>query len=288
VTGEQRGTIAARSLLTLATFWIMTVFGVQVAFGFDHPAEAETKVDISRVLSTCNDVHALLHGIPFAIGLLGIAVAHEGGHYLACKRHNVNVRMPYLVPLIGGLLPIHSPVYSKRALFDIALAGPIAGFAITFVVLILGLPHSKLIDRGALPQSVGISAPVLLWLAEKICFPAIPHSHIYLHPVSQAASLGMLLTALNLLPIGQLDGGHILYSISPKWHKALSLTFTVLVACLGLLFWPWAVWALLLFFRRHHFLVSDPEPIGLNRMCLCALAIFVFVLCFAPIPTITI
>src|SRR5579859_3786984 len=163
---------------------------------------------------------ALLQGLPFSLTLLTILMAHEFGHYLTCAYYRLNASLPYFLPApvltgtFGAFIRIRSPIFYRRVLFDVAVGGPIAGFVFLLPALAIGLAFSKVIPGIADEGSFHYGVPVLLWLMEKAIFPGVNASDIYLHPVARAAWIGLLATALNLLPVGQLDGGHIVYSVA--------------------------------------------------------------------------
>jgi len=160
---------------------------------------------------------ALLPGLPFSLTLLAILLAHEFGHYFAAWYHGVDAS-PALLPAVavmgtfGAFIRVRSPIYSKRALFDIGVSGPLAGFVFLLPALSVGLAFPKCSPASSSKAACISAFPASSWLLERLIFPGVPSSDIYLHPVARAAWVGMLATALNLLPIGQLDGGHIVYA----------------------------------------------------------------------------
>jgi membrane-associated protease RseP (regulator of RpoE activity) len=204
----------------------------------------------------------------------------------------VDASLPYFLPAptftgtLGAFIRIRAPIYSKRVLFDVGVAGPIAGFVFLLPALAIGLAFSKVIPGIGHQGTLSFGTPALLWLLERAIFPGTPVSDIYLHPMARAAWIGILATALNLLPIGQLDGGHILYSIVGDRHKLLSRVFTALLVPIGIFFWPgWLVWAvLLLFFGMRHPAIYDPTEIGAGRTKLAVLSLIIFLLCFTLAP----
>lgn len=233
----------------------------------------------------------LLAGLPFSLTLMAILLAHEFGHYLACRYYRVDASLPYFIPAptligtFGAFIRIRSPIYSKQVLFDIGIAGPLAGFALVLPALAIGLAFSKVLPGIAHRGEFVFGVPPLLWLMEKAIFPGVPVSDIYLHPAARAAWWGLFATALNLLPIGQLDGGHILYSFVGERHKLLSRIFVFALVPMGLLYWPWLLWAaLLLIFGLRHPLIFDTTELGAGRKRLGWLALAIFLLCFMAIP----
>lgn len=283
-------------LLLLTTVATSTVMGAVFAQNFRSNQPA---FDLERDLEALESIWAnpwlALEGLPFSLTLLGILLAHELGHYLACVRYRVDATLPYFLPAptpigtLGAFIRIRSPIYSKRVLFDIGIAGPIAGFVVLLPVLAIGLALSKvhpgIADRG----DMVLGTPPVLWMLEQFIFPGVPASDIYLHPVARAAWVGVFATALNLLPIGQLDGGHILYSLVGDKHKLVSrVLLAALVPC-GLFGWHgWLIWAgVLFFFGMRHPAIYDPARLDSERRRLGWLALVVFLLSFtfAPIQT---
>src|SRR5262249_18481245 len=155
---------------------------------------------------------------PFSLSLLAILMAHEMGHYLTARRYGVDVSLPYFLPAptvigtFGAFIRIRSPIVYNSVLFDIAVGGPVAGFVVLIFVLGAGILMSPIVRGIGNATALTVGTPLLLRFAEQVRFPGVPVNDIYLHPVARAAWVGLLATALNLLPIGQLDGGHIVYS----------------------------------------------------------------------------
>ena len=234
---------------------------------------------------------ALLGGLPFSLTLLTILMAHELGHYLTCLHYGLDASLPYFLPApvltgtFGAFIRIRSPIYYKRTLFDVAVGGPLAGFVFLLPALAIGLSFSKVIPGIANEGSFRYGVPALLWVLEKLIFPGVASSDIYLHPVARAAWIGLLATAWNLLPIGELDGGHVVYSLAGRWHKMLTWIFLAGLVVLGIRFWHgWLVWAVLLYFGRRHPAIIDPGSIGSGRKKLAWLTLLIFLLCFTPAP----
>ena len=234
---------------------------------------------------------ALLDGLPFSLTLLTILLAHEFGHFVTCVHYRLDASLPYFLPApvltgtFGAFIRIRAPIYYRRVLFDVAVGGPLAGFVFLLPALAIGLAYSKVIPGIAAEGSFRYGVPTLLWLMEKAIFPGVASSDIYLHPVARAAWIGLLATAWNLLPIGQLDGGHIVYSVAGSRHKLLSWICLGLLIVLGIWLWHgWLIWAVLLFFGRRHPSIVDPEALGTGRKQLAWLALIIFLLCFTPAP----
>ncbi len=276
--------------LTLAS---TTMVGARMQYNFDHNLPFfDFERDLAVFALWWRHPAFLMQGFPFSLTLLTILLAHEFGHYLACLYYRVDASLPYFLPAptftgtLGAFIRIRAPIYTKRVLFDVGVAGPIAGFVFLLPALAIGLAFSKVIPGIAHQGTLSFGNPALLWLLERAVFPGTPAADIYLHPVARAAWIGILATALNLLPIGQLDGGHILYSIVGDRHKLLSRVFTALLVPIGILFWPgWLVWAvLLLFFGMRHPAIYDPTELGAGRKKLAWLSLIIFLFSFTLAP----
>lgn len=280
------------ALLFFCTLLSTTIVGAEMQYNFSHNLPFfDPDRDITGFLTFWSHPAWLLRGLPFSLTLLTILLAHEFGHYLACRYYGVHASLPYFLPAptftgtLGAFIRIRSHIFSRRILFDIGIAGPIAGFIFLLPALSVGLAFSKTIPGIADHGAFRFGTPALLRLLQFAIFPGVGASDIYLHPVARAAWIGILATALNLLPIGQLDGGHILYSLIGEPHRLLSRIFVAALVPLGLL-WPgWLVWALLLFFfgmRRPA--IYDPTGLGAGRRKLGWLALLIFALCFTVVP----
>ena len=227
-------------------------------------------------------------GIVFVLMIL----VHELGHYFACLYYGIDASAPYFIPFpapigtFGAFIRIRAPIYSRRKLFDVAIAGPLAGFAALVPALIAGVAMSKVIPGIANEGDLVFGVPALIKLVESAIFPGVPVADIYLHPLARAAWVGILATALNLLPIGQLDGGHILYSFIGERSRILSRILVLLLIPLGLLYsWSWLFWAaFLFFFGMRHPPIYDPAPLGATRVKLGWVALLILILCFTVDP----
>lgn len=236
-------------------------------------------------------VDNVVSGFPFSLTLLAILLFHELGHYLACRRYGLDASLPYFLPApvligtFGAFIRIRSAIYSRKALFDVAVAGPIAGFVVAVPALLIGLAYSKVIPGIVNAGEFRFGVPPLLWLFQLILFPGEPSTSIYLHPVARAATIGLLATAWNLLPVGQLDGGHLVYAVIGKAHRRISLAMVASLVIFGLVFWRgWLLWAVLLFFLRRHPVIYDTTPLGPARRRLAWIAMAIFLLSFTLAP----
>ncbi len=243
---------------------------------------------------------SLLSGWPFALALMGILLAHELGHYFACRIYGIHATYPYFLPAptligtMGAFIRIQSPIVHRRALFDVGIAGPLVGFAVAVPALIVGILYSKAIPGTLAQGAIVFGNPPLVELLAKLLRPDVPLDQLFLHPIGRAAWVGLFATALNLLPVGQLDGGHILYAVAPSRHRSLSRLFIFLLFVIGLfgLLYPeaiwfgWTFWGILLRLMgtRHPTVLEPVQTLDRKRLWVAALGLLVFLLCFTPVP----
>jgi membrane-associated protease RseP (regulator of RpoE activity) len=287
-------------LLSVALFFVtsLTCLAAGTHFALAYAQNQALSLDeLIRCLALVyRQPSALLAGLPFAITLLMILLAHELGHFFACRHHGIYASYPFFIPFphvvgtLGALLFIRSPFPTRRALFDVGAAGPFAGFLFAFQALLYGLLHSKIVPGLPDVQQAGavFGIPLLLHLLAAVVHPGVSAGNLLLHPVGRAAWFGLFATALNLLPVGQLDGGHILRAVNPRAHRILSLFLPAGLVLLGYLSGSssWYVWAAILCALR--FLpasaVYDFTPLDSRRMFVAFLALLLFLLCFIPQP----
>jgi membrane-associated protease RseP (regulator of RpoE activity) len=236
----------------------------------------------------------LWQGIPFAGALLFILTTHELGHYLLSRIHRVPASLPLFIPgpphfigTFGAIIRIRGPIMNRLALFDIGVAGPLAGFIVAVAALIVGLNLSTVVDRTA-TFGLQLGEPLLLkLLAWLVIGPIPPESDIVLHPIGFAAWFGLFVTSLNLLPIGQLDGGHVAYALWGRRQRTMALVFLPILLILGFVGWPgWFLWAFMAgLWGLGHPPVMDPDtPLGPRRTIVGWIALSIFVVTFAPVP----
>ena len=303
IPGVEEGRRAERywlhALLLILTLVTTSAVGTRLSANFaaNRPAYLEDDLygaALSAVHSFA-DPAAIIAGLPFSLTLLTILLAHEMGHYIACVYYRIDASLPYFLPAptligtLGAFIRIRSAITSKKQLFDVGIAGPIAGFIFVIPALAIGLAYSKVIPGIASQGDIVFATPWILRLLEMVIFPGVSPADIYLHPIARAAWVGVFATALNLLPIGQLDGGHILYSFIGERHKILSRIFVAMLVPLGIFFsYSWLLWAVLLFFfGMRHPRIYDGAKMDTARTKLGWLALLIFVLSFmvAPIGT---
>lgn len=263
--------------------------------------------------------HVVLGGLPFAGSLVGILLCHEMGHYLLARRHGVDSTLPYFIPspfgigTFGAVIRLRSVMPSRRAVLDIGAAGPIAGFLVALPLLAWGLAHSP-VEAVSAAAGADVSSPfalvrallsgrlgaggdgplvlgdsALTWAVKRLVVGRLaPGTDVALHPVAFAAWIGLLVTALNLVPVGQLDGGHVLYALLGRRgaERASRLVARALLVCGLFLSWNWLVWWALARFLvgvRHPPAVADARLDGRRRLVAIA-TLALFVLVFIPVP----
>ena len=257
-------------LLLLATCFTTLVVGARLEFNFQHNLPPFTAGNELMPFFPAGWALAqpsrLLHGIPFSAALLIILLSHEMGHYLLCRYYGVRATLPFFIPAptligtLGAVIRIKAPIRSRTALFDIGVAGPIAGFVVAVVALIIAMTLSKPVVAGMGPSDLKLGFPAIFYVvlaglrnvAPGHTVTAFPLSRIYLHPIAMAAWVGMYATALNLLPASQLDGGHIVYALAPRAHRVISWITVVALVGLGMVYgmgninYGWWFWAALI------------------------------------------
>ncbi|HVO56417.1 MAG TPA: site-2 protease family protein [Dongiaceae bacterium] len=281
-------------LLFLATFATCVAMGRQFALAFER-GEAADLGEISVSLKLLyKDPTALAPGVSFALALLGILLVHELGHYFACRYHKIRASYPYFIPFpsligtLGAFILMRSPIRSRRALFDVGASGPLAGFCVAVPVLIWGVAHSRVVPGLASENAqVVFGAPLALRLLARWFFPGANPLTLLLHPVGRAAWVGLFATALNLLPMGQLDGGHVLRSVNARLHRWAGWLVPAALVLLGYFEWPvWWMWAAILLGLRFLRIppVQDQRPLDSTRLVLAIITLLVMLLCFMPAP----
>ena len=278
-------------LLFALTLVTTTVFGfaLKTSFLAAHPLSEEFLVEGYR--SLFHGDWAVWTGLAYSVPLLLILLAHELGHYETCRRWNVDASLPYFGPAptllgtIGAFIRIRSPIYSRNSLFDIGVSGPLAGFAFLLPFLLLGVCMSHVVPGIGSQGPFTFGTPLLLRLVERLRFPGVATADIALHPTAVAAWAGLLATAINLLPVGQLDGGHISYAVwGERGHRLVSWLLIAALAVAGFVYWPWWLWAVAMFFFRRHPLIYDTQPLGPGRRKLAGLALLLFIISMCIVP----
>jgi membrane-associated protease RseP (regulator of RpoE activity) len=248
------------------------------------------------VMPVAEQLHTLLvYGAPFSFTIMTILLSHEMGHYLTAKRYGVNATLPYFIPFpfsligtMGAFILIRSPFPHRRSLIDIGLAGPFAGFLVTLPALFVGISQSRL--GPAATGGLSLGEPLLFKWVSGWLWPNMGDQVLYISPVGLAAWFGLLATAINLMPIGQLDGGHASYALFRRGAHRISRVAFLLLFPMAYFGPTWLVWALLAFLlgirRPHPATLSDPTPLPRSRLWMGAFGYLVFILCFTPEPVV--
>ncbi|MBI2459936.1 MAG: site-2 protease family protein [Candidatus Rokubacteria bacterium] len=239
----------------------------------------------------------LVAGVPFSLSLLAILLAHELGHYTLGRRHGLPITLPYFIPVpppflvgtMGAFIKLRGPIRDRESLFDMAVAGPLAGLVLAVPLFIVGLRLSEIVPLDPSEEVSIVLGPSLAswWLVQTVLGP-IPAGHgVDLHPTAVAAWFGFFVAALNLLPVGQLDGGHLAYALLGRRHRLISQIGFALVLLLGLFFWPgWIVWGVLLLAigLQHTPTMDDITPLDPSRRLLGYFALVLLLLLLPPVP----
>jgi len=303
--------LTAISVLFAGTYYTL-------AGNYDGPANPNFRTLLPYFIKSAGG------GAAFAVSLLAILLAHEFGHYLAGRYHKTHVTLPYFIPFplnfgtLGAFIQLKEPPKNRRILLDIGIAGPIAGLVVAIPVVILGLSLSQIspipahLPQGQIlqiegnsilyllskflvfgkllpePGSYGSLPPLLYWIRYFFTGQPVPLGgvDVMLHPVAWAGWAGLLVTALNLIPAGQLDGGHVLYVLLGKRASALLPVILIALALLGLV-WPgWWLWAFLIFLlgRSHAEPLDQITALDPQRQAVAVLGLVIFILVFTPVP----
>ncbi|MEP7309022.1 MAG: site-2 protease family protein [Acidobacteriota bacterium] len=237
-------------------------------------------------------------GFYYSLTILLILGCHELGHYFACRYYDVDASLPFFIPVpflltgtMGAFIRIREPIPSKRMLFDIGIAGPIAGFLVAVPALVLGLVLSHVSRVPPNMTGFELGEPLLFQLVSKLIWGATPAGYsLNLHPIAFAAWFGLLATALNLFPVGQLDGGHISYAVLGRYSTYVTLATIGVALTLTWFAISWLVWTVLMigmlvvFGPKHPRTIDEHVPLDRTRMILALFALIMFILCFTPAP----
>ena len=240
----------------------------------------------------------LLYGLWYSGTILVILGAHELGHYLACRYYQVDASLPFFIPLpfvltgtLGAFIKIREPIPTKRMLFDIGVAGPLAGFVFAVPALFVGVAMSPVVQVPPDLFGYHLGEPLLFRAASWITWGSVPDGYsLNLHPMAFAAWFGLFATAMNLFPIGQLDGGHISYAVLGRRSTAVTLASIGAAMVLTYFSTSWLVWTFVLVVMtitmgpRHPRTIDEDIPLDPTRIWLALVALVVFALCFTPNP----
>lgn len=283
------------NVLLFAATIISTIFvGIGWSVSFKHAEEISRNPDITLGPEIFLEPDVIRLSIIYAVVLLGILLGHELGHFIACRFNKIDATLPYFIPAptligtLGAFIKIRSPITRKQQLFDIGVAGPLTGFILSVPILALGLSLSKAVPSLPPGESLVFGEPLLLRIMGSVLFKGIPESaDVILHPIAFAGWVGILVTALNLFPIGQLDGGHVFYAIIGEKAKRYTRLILGAFILMGIFFWVgWFVWALLIYFLglKHPRITDEEKPLSHGRKILGYGVLLIFILSFIPDP----
>ncbi len=234
-------------------------------------------------------------GLPYACTLLGILLCHEMGHYVTARYYGMDVTLPYFLPAppplffgtFGAVIRMKSPARHRRALLNIGAAGPIAGFCIALPAMIYAYTTASVVPIPPNAGGLSFGEPILLQVIGRLALGPIQDGHaIQINSVGIAAWFGILVTALNLLPMGQLDGGHIVYAILGPYARYISWAVVCMLLVLGFFFFGWFLFAFIgwLTSRRQQVVMDPQSPLDRQSLMVAGIALVIFILCFMPIP----
>jgi Zn-dependent protease len=274
-------------------FLLLTIFStLLVAAAGEIAGESSGEMDIFELYRLA--ARNLWRGIPYCLSILAILGAHELGHYFAARHHKVPVSLPYFIPLpippigtMGAFIRLKSPVKNRKALFDVGAAGPLAGLVVAIPILIIGLATSPV---EPLPEVYSLEGNSVLYLAAKLAvkgqiLPTETHD-VFLNQMAWAGWVGLFVTGINLIPVGQLDGGHVAYTLFGRKARRLFIPVIVLMIVLLILTQFWGLWILILFFlgRVYAEPLDDVTQLDGRRRWLAVFTLLLFLLVFVPIP----
>ncbi len=291
MSADRQKPYAVNIILFLLTLGFTLVIGVQYHISY-HAVTLPAGTGFFGFLWSHPSIW--LWGISYSFSLLTILLVHELGHFFACRAHGIEATLPFFIPAptligtFGAFIKIKSPFSSKKALFDVGLAGPLAGFLAALPFIVLGLAQSRIIERQALQTGLTLGEPLVFKLISRLVLGSLAGQHdLLVHPMAFAGWFGLLATAFNLFPIGQLDGGHILYAVLGKKKAYIAgIAAVAILALLGIFFWQgWLLWALIVtLIGLRHPPIFESERLDRKRKILAAVALLIFLISFTPAP----
>ena len=274
----------------LSTFYV----GFFWSISYMHTDTLVGNSQISPDPSIFLDPKIVTLSLVYAVVLIGILLGHELGHFLTCRYYNIDATLPFFIPAptligtLGAFIKIRSPITKKQQLFDIGIAGPLTGFILSLPAIIYGLSLSKLVPSLPRDESFVFGEPLILRIVGSMVFKGAPEGFdVIPHPIAFAGWVGVLVTALNLFPVGQLDGGHIVYALMGQKSRRFAPYIIGIFVLMGIFFWiGWFVWAILIYFLglKHPHIHDEDKPLSLGRRYVGYLMLVIFILCFIPDP----
>jgi len=274
----------------LSTFFV----GITWSLSFKYADVITQNSQINLSDKIFGDPQIIFLSILYAVVLIGILLSHELGHFLTCQYYKIDATLPYFIPAptligtLGAFIKIKSPITRKQQLFDIGVAGPITGFILSVPALIYGLSLSKAVPAIPREGSLIFGEPLILKIAGSMIFKDVPPDFdVILHPVAFAGWVGIFVTALNLFPVGQLDGGHVAYALLGPKSKNLAKLFIGVFIFMGFFFWiGWFIWVFIIMILglKHPRVVDESTPLSPSRKFIGFVVFIIFILSFIPDP----
>lgn len=277
-------------LTILSTYFVGYLWGINYLYAGRNPDDISGALNLSLFLKP-----ALIRlSLIYSLSLLAILLGHELGHYLTCRRYRVQASLPFFIPAptligtLGAFIRIKSPLTRREELFDVGANGPLTGFLLSVPALYAGLQLSRLIPALPRESSILFGEPLLLKLFVRLTFGPVAHNQdLILHPLAVAGWVGLLVTSFNLFPVGQLDGGHILYALFGEKIRKLAPGIILILLVLGIFYWAgWLIWAVLISVMglRHPPVADSGQGFSRRRIFLSLAVALIFILSFIPAP----
>ena len=255
----------------------------------------DNNLQIVLFLLTIGTTYLISQSLLYSAAIIAILLAHEMGHYVMCRKHGISATLPYFMPMpigpfgtLGAVIAMRQVIPNRRALFDVAVAGPLAGLMVAVPVIVIGLQNSTIINPEEFESGLmTMGEPLAFRMIKYFVFGAMPEGQdVLVHPLAYAGWVGLFITALNLLPVGQLDGGHIAYAMFGRNSKYIFVAALIFFAISTLFFLGWIIMLILLtlVFFRHPPTGDDITPLDPGRRRLGAFMFIIFALTFTPVP----
>ncbi len=294
----EEGRRSNRSWINILLFIItcFSVFFVGLTWSVSYTYSDELSRDSQFVPTpqVFSDPRVIGLSLIYTAVLIVILLGHEMGHYLTCRYYRIEATLPFFIPAptligtLGAFIKIKSPITLKKQLFDIGVSGPLTGFCLSLPALVYGLSLSKIVPSVSRENTLVFGEPLLLKFIGSLMFRNVPaESDLFLHPIGFAGWVGILVTAFNLFPVGQLDGGHVSYALIGQKSKPLASLLIGVFLVMGVFFWVgWVVWALviLLLGLKHPRVIDEGESLSRSRQVLGIVVVAIFILSFIPAP----
>jgi fumarate reductase subunit D len=281
-------------LLFIITCFSAFFVGLSWSVSYTYSDELTRDSQFVPTPQVFSDPRVIGLSLVYAGVLIVILLGHEMGHYLTCRYYHIEATLPFFIPAptligtLGAFIKIKSPITLKKQLFDIGVSGPLVGFCLSLPALIYGLSLSKIVPSVPRVDTLVFGEPLLLKFISSLMFRNIQaESDLFLHPIGFAGWVGILVTAFNLFPVGQLDGGHVSYALLGQKSKPLARLLIIVFIIMGVFFWiGWIVWALLILLLglKHPRVIDEGERLSRLRQALGIVVVAIFILSFIPAP----